>query len=145
MLFSAYQSLAMTTSTFGFEKLYSALLNYSKLIVYQSKWFPWSSRINFIPFKIFIGPLFHKTVTGQKLFLLFLTAKRHYTYTPILYKRYYLFYYFSLIKSSENQFYFFTCILPDYFVYERPKDFWKNSHFENMRAGFLLRCQIWLW
>ena len=28
----------------------------SKLIVYESKWFPWSSRINFIPFRIFRGP-----------------------------------------------------------------------------------------
>ena len=27
---------------------------------YESKWFPWSSRINFIPFRIFRGPLFHK-------------------------------------------------------------------------------------
>jgi hypothetical protein len=63
------------------------------------------------------------------------------SYTPIRYKRYYLFHYFSLMKSSENRFYFFTCILPDYVAYERPKEFWKNSHFENMRAGFLLRCQ----
>ena len=29
-------------------------LNNSKLIVYESKWFPWSSRINFISFRIFI-------------------------------------------------------------------------------------------
>ena len=33
-----------------------------------SKWFPWSSRNNFIPFRIFRGPLFHKPVTGQELF-----------------------------------------------------------------------------
>mgnify|MGYP006975437472 CR=1 FL=1 len=46
----------------------------SKLIVYESKWFPWSSRINLIPFKIFRGPLFHKLVTGQELFLLLLAA-----------------------------------------------------------------------
>ena len=26
-----------------------------------------------------------------------------------------------------------------------PKEFWKNSHFENVRAGFLLRCQNSLW
>ena len=52
-------------------------LNDSKLIVYESKWFPWPSRINFIPFRIFRGPLFHKPVTGQELFfLLFLTANR---------------------------------------------------------------------
>ena len=31
-------------------------LNDSKLIVHESKWFPWSSRINFIPFRIFRGP-----------------------------------------------------------------------------------------
>ena len=43
-------------------------LNDSNLIVYESKWFPWSSRINFIPFRIFRGPLFHKPVTGQTLF-----------------------------------------------------------------------------
>ena len=48
-------------------------LNDYKLIVYESKWFPWSFRINFIPFRIFTGPLFHKPVTGQELFLLFLT------------------------------------------------------------------------
>ena len=44
--------------------------NDSKLIVYESKWFPWSSRINFIPFRIFRGPLFHKPVTGQEPFFL---------------------------------------------------------------------------
>ena len=38
------------------------------VVVYESKWFPWSSRINFIPFRIFRGPLFHKPVTGQELF-----------------------------------------------------------------------------
>jgi len=38
------------------------------LFEYESKWFPWSSRINFIPFRIFRGPLFHKPVTGQELF-----------------------------------------------------------------------------
>ena len=43
-------------------------LNDSKLIVYESKRFPWSPRINFIPFRIFRGPLFHKPVTGQELF-----------------------------------------------------------------------------
>ena len=43
-------------------------LNDSKLIVYESKGFPWSSGINFIPFRIFRGPLFHKPVTGQELF-----------------------------------------------------------------------------
>ena len=43
-------------------------LNDSKLIVYESKWFPWSSRINFIPFRIFWGPLFHKPVTAGTFF-----------------------------------------------------------------------------
>ena len=42
-------------------------LNDFRLIVCESKWFPWSSRINFIPFRIFRGPLFHKPVTGQEL------------------------------------------------------------------------------
>ena len=32
----------------------------------------WSSRINFIPFRIFRGPLLHKPVTGQQLFCCFL-------------------------------------------------------------------------
>ena len=55
-------------------------LNDSKLIVNESKWFPWSSRINLIPFRIFRGPLFHKPVTaGQELFLLFFTANRVYS------------------------------------------------------------------
>ena len=45
------------------------------------------------------------------------------TYTPILYKRYYLFHYFSLMKSSENCAYFFTCILPDYMAHEISKEF----------------------
>ena len=41
--------------------------------------------------------------------------------------------------------YFFTCILPNYLTHESQKDFWKNSHFENTRAGFLLWCQNSLW
>ena len=36
-----------------------------------------------------------------------------------------------------KQFYLFTCILPDYVSHDSSKEFWKNSHFENMRAGFL--------
>ena len=43
-------------------------LNDSTLIVYEFKWFPWLSKINFIPFRIFRGPLFHKSVIGQELF-----------------------------------------------------------------------------
>ena len=46
-----------------------------------------------------------------------------------------------LIKSSENDFIFFTCILPDYVAHEITKEFWKHSHFEKMIVGFLLRCQ----
>ena len=45
----------------------------------------------------------------------------------------------------RKQLYFFTCILPDYVVHESPKEFWKNNHFENMRASFLRRCQNSLW
>ena len=37
--------------------------------------------------------------------------------------------------------YFFTCILPNYVPHEITKIFWKNSQFENMIAGFLLRWQ----
>ena len=40
---------------------------------------------------------------------------------------------------------FFIFILPDFVVHESPKEFWKNNHFENMRASFLRRCQILLW
>ena len=31
----------------------------------------------------------------------------------------------------------FTCILPHYAAHDITKEFWKNSHFENMTAGFL--------
>ena len=41
----------------------------SKLILNESKLFPWSSRISLVPFKTFRGPLFHIAVTGQELFL----------------------------------------------------------------------------
>ena len=41
---------------------------HSKLIVYESKWFPCSFRINLMPFRIFRGPLFHKLLTGQEPF-----------------------------------------------------------------------------
>ena len=44
----------------------------------------------------------------------------------------------SLVKSSQNN---FTWILPDYVSHEISKEFWKSSHFQNMRAGFLRRCQ----
>ena len=52
----------------------------------------------------------------------------------------------SIFKNFINEkfrkwFYFFTCILPDYVPHESFKEFWKNSHFKNTRASFLLRCQ----
>jgi hypothetical protein len=43
-----------------------------------------------------------------------------------------------LVKSSENNFIF----LPDYVSHESLKEFWKNRHFENMRAGFLKGVKI---
>ena len=49
-----------------------------------------------------------------------------------------------LVKTSENIL-FFACILPDYVADEITKEFWKNSHFENMRVDFPLRCQNSLW
>ena len=49
------------------------------------------------------------------------------------------------MKSSENCVYFFTYALPDYMAHSIPKEFWKNSHFENMTAGFLLWCKNLLW
>ena len=33
----------------------------------KSKWFPWSPRINFIPFRIFRGPLFFFKQTGSRV------------------------------------------------------------------------------
>ena len=36
---------------------------------------------------------------------------------------------------------FLTCILPKYVPHETTNEFWKNNHFENMAAGFPLRCQ----
>ena len=46
-----------------------------------------------------------------------------------------------LMKSSGNNFIFFTCILPDYVSHKSLKEFWKISHFENMRADFFRRSQ----
>ena len=40
-------------------------------------------------------------------------------------------------KKFREQFYFLTYILPDNVFHESIKEFWQNSHFENMRAGFL--------
>ena len=41
----------------------------------------------------------------------------------------------------QKLFYFLTCILADFVADEITKEFWKSSHFENITAGFLLRCQ----
>ena len=62
--------------------------NDSKLIVYESTWFSWSSRINFIPFRIFRGPLFRKPVTGQEPFCCLLQQ----TSSKILLSLIYIFY-----------------------------------------------------
>ena len=46
--------------------------------------------------------------------------------------------------SIENKTVFlcsFTYIFPDYVGHDITKEFGKNSHFENMTAGFLQRCQ----
>ena len=51
------------------------------------------------------------------------------------------FYQFFINKKLKKSFYFFTCILPNYVALEITKEFWKNSQFENMLTGFLLRCQ----
>ena len=44
-------------------------------------------------------------------------------YTPFRYKRDNLFHYFSLMKSLENAFYFFTYILTDFVTHESSKEF----------------------
>ena len=48
---------------------------------------------------------------------------------------------FFSIKNLWRCFNFFTYILIDYSFHEITKEFWKNSHFVNMRAGFLQMCQ----
>jgi hypothetical protein len=48
---------------------------------------------------------------------------------------------FFIYKKFKKQFYFFTCILPGYVFNESPKEFWKKSNFENIRAGFFRKCQ----
>ena len=44
-------------------------------------------------------------------------------------------------KKFKNHIYFLTCILPDYIAHDVSKEFFKNSHFEIMTAGFQLRSQ----
>ena len=40
-------------------------------------------------------------------------------------------------KKFRKWFHSCTCILPDYVSDESSKEFWKNSHFENLRADLL--------
>ena len=76
------------------------------------------------------------------------------TIANFIVRTYYLLYVDSDLKRIRQKFYqffinekfkkilnFFTCILPNYVPHEITKEFWKNSHFENVRADFLLRCQ----
>ena len=44
-------------------------------------------------------------------------------------------------EKLRKQFCFLTCISPDYVADKSFKEFWKNSHFKNMRADFLRSCQ----
>ena len=46
-----------------------------------------------------------------------------------------------IIEKFKKIFYSFTYILDNYMAHETTKEFLKNSHFENMTAGFLQRCQ----
>ena len=78
----------------------------------------------------------YRDLGGQQAF-----SSEDLRYTLFRFKRYNLFQYFSKMKSSENKFDLFTCILPDYVGHESIKELLKNSHFENMKAGFLLKCQ----
>ena len=50
-------------------------------------------------------------------------------------------YQFFINEKLKKLSHFFTSILPNYVPHEITKEFWKNSHFENMTAGFLLSCQ----
>ena len=46
-----------------------------------------------------------------------------------------------IIEKFKKMLYSFICILPDYMGHEATKQFLKSSHFENMAAVFVLRCQ----
>ena len=48
---------------------------------------------------------------------------------------------FFFNKKIRNWVHFLACILPDHMAHDILKEFWKNSHFENMTAVFLLSCQ----
>ena len=46
-----------------------------------------------------------------------------------------------LVKSSQNNFVFFPEFYLTHVAHESFKEFWKNGHFETMRADFPRRCQ----
>ena len=48
--------------------------------------------------------------------------------------------FFCLIKVQKLSLFFYLHF-PDYMAHDITKDFLKNRYFENMTAGFLLRCQ----
>ena len=48
---------------------------------------------------------------------------------------------FFCSEKFQKIFVFFISILPNYVPHEITKEFWKNSHFGNMTAGFLPRCK----
>ena len=50
-------------------------------------------------------------------------------------------YQFFIDEKLKKLSHFFTSILPNYVPHDITKEFLKNNHFENMKAGFLLRCQ----
>ena len=45
------------------------------------------------------------------------------------------------LKKIQNLKNSLTRLFSDYMGHGTTKEFWKNSHFENVTAGFLLRCQ----
>ena len=45
------------------------------------------------------------------------------------------------MKSPGTVIIFFICILSDYMAHDISRAFLKNVHFENKKAGFLLRSQ----
>ena len=102
--------------------------NFAWLIIF------WCKYVHYIHYR--------KPVFCNKTILL-LSMKKS-TYRPVR-KKYDIFKLKIFInKKFWKTFYFFTCILTNYVAHDITKEFWKNSHFENMTAGFLLRCQNWL-
>ena len=71
----------------------------------------------------------------------FFPSKNSLYYTPIRFKRDNLFHYLSLMKSSENKFYSLSAFYLIMWLMKASKNFEKKNVFENMRAGFHLRCQ----